>query len=404
MQFFACKYISFFNSKSQNYFPDSCCMVLKVLLFCLLLLFAYTFSAQIYFYNQISEATSSANRSENSTQVEYSDDWDLSKKKTYWIDAYKTSKNKKNLLVYVPRPGGFGNIVRGLLTSYYLAVRSERYLAVERSSKYDLSSVLNFSNGEPFFYDKSSISALPVELYMDRHNTSTDFKKILSVSKSDAQIVKFVHRIGIYPNGDDGLVINREVLHRAIVPSNGLMLRYNETLKELGIEDGDYISVHARLGGGPDVREESNPRFAYLLDRIHTVAECLAVQSLIIARAQNVSAVYLATDTPRFKNIFATALKKFDNHTRVLVAPWEHTGHIQNSKAATAGSDQVVINTFAELLLIGNSRYFLHLPSTFAFLAQWMGSVSAMGILNTVNCSVQVSNTFSNESSERNTE
>lgn len=161
----------------------------RFLLFCLLLLFVSQLAVQLLrFYNQANEPHPILNQSQQVIQKNsgeenrhvYSNDWDLDAKKTYWIDAYKGSP-RKNLLVYVPRPGGFGNVVRGLLTSYYLAVKSGRHLAVERSSKYDLSAVFNFSTGAPFFYDGSNPSEPPVEVFMDKHSTSSDFRKVKSV-------------------------------------------------------------------------------------------------------------------------------------------------------------------------------------------------------------------------------
>lgn len=280
--------------------------------------------------------------------------------------------------------------------------------------KYDLSAVLNFSDGAPFHYNISAAptAPAPVEMYIDKYNTTEDFQRVRSTVKTDAPIVRFFHRIGKYPRGDHGLMINREILRRAIVPSNGLVARYKSTVRELGMDDGRYISVHARLGGGPEVREQDNERFAPLIEHLQDVAACFALRSLRIALPLNVSIIYLATDTPRFKGIFTETMRIIANAnnltTRVVVAPWEDTGHIERSKKSDSGSDEVVINTFAELLILGNSHYFLHLPSTFADLAKWMGNVTLTGEVksaeNALNCKVKMSRLYSNLNSEGFTE
>jgi len=54
-----------------------------------------------------------------------------------------------------------------------------------------------------------------------------------------------------------------------------------------------------------------------------------------------------------------------------------------------------------ELLLLGNSKYFLHLKSTFANLAYWMGSVVARGEVESLKCQVNVCEIFVNDFNRR---
>jgi len=183
------------------------------------------------------------------------------------------------------------------------------------------------------------------EINFGTNNDTSEFINVLALANSDVHIVKFHHREEMHmerkyyynetvvsqlppkPRWGDKAIMSRHVLHDVIVPSGRLMENYYNTLRILNIADGKYLAVHARLGGGPQVREEHVDRFTVILSDLNKTADCLARRTLQAARIMNTTSIFLATDTPRFKEMFASAIHKFaknDTNITILVAPWNY--------------------------------------------------------------------------------
>eukprot|EP00171_Calliarthron_tuberculosum_P019774 IDg19774t1 len=80
--------------------------------------------------------------------------------KHFWVDSYLSwhARNRFNAsaktFVYIVQRSGFGDIFRGLLTSYYMAVLSKRVLLIKYPPLEHLDEVLEIPTGNNFFYSE----------------------------------------------------------------------------------------------------------------------------------------------------------------------------------------------------------------------------------------------------------
>ena len=146
-----------------------------------------------------------------------------------------------------------------------------------------------------------------------------------------------------------------------------------------------FIGVHARLGYGlheedKDARRFDLKRAGLDLDRM---AQCFAnhLNPQLDINSTNIQIrrpVFLATDTPAFREAFGTQLG-----TEVSALKAVTPRHVRELGHAQTGA---LLDTFAELYLLSWSDVVVHLPSGFADLAVWMGAIEKQVVVEREEC------------------
>lgn len=228
------------------------------------------------------------------------------------------------------------------------------------------------------------------------------------------------------------------ILQAIFTPSQALRARIAElmppALKRTGLKG--YIAVHARLGYG--LEEEAMDASRFNLESkglsVKAMAECFAWHVVKLANNPNSGSdifssdnspssrsssngngwskiskritVFVATDTPQFRTMFAEAMVKVasdlaqgnqGNMSTANVMPSFHvvTMHdlvpvhirdITKKQADYAKAVNDLLDTFVDLFLLGHATTLVHLESGFSDLAMWMGCSTSRVVVSRDTC------------------
>lgn len=320
-----------------------------------------------------------------------------------YIEFHKKYRSNRNVkkLVYVTPKCGYGDVFRGLLTSYYLAVLSRRILLIESFGYHNLKSLISFPsnflhNEEDVLFEKENrenifyYSAMNNGSKKDPHNfdiysmylVASEFDTVKIEHSFESELHKILENwhwmFGNQTKPPRFCSMNQEselqhmLLRHVFQPSKEVIKRYEKYISLMGLSPLNYVSVHARIGMGTN--EELNERFKLMNENLKTVARCLARESYLRLRSlQTLSIpIFLSTDSPSFRKTFEKAIMELNSTVKVVHPTWEHTGHIMREDTEQ-NTLRRAINTFAELLVLGDANYIIHLYSGFPILAYRIG-------------------------------
>lgn len=315
-------------------------------------------------------------------------------------------------LVFIPFKGGFGNIFGAIATTYYFSVLSRRVMLIEYEKFQYLDAVLSFPSNTMFFHSegdkkfekKNSNSVLWINDRKRQKEGKMELVQYLpSILASDINTIKVRHgrnselsqvfsywhmisnnqqKIPIQLSQMQQEEMKHMVFQHVFKPSKEVRSKYEKYALEMNLQKRHYVAAHARVGAG--VQEGDNNRFTPLLQNIDTVARCLARVATEKLKAVHSDTIFLATDTPEFRLIFEKAALKFNSSVRVLHPTWGHTGHVNRM---SGNRRECVLNTFAEILLIGEAKTIVHLPSSFPRVAFQMGDADSSVEVDPDRCS-----------------
>lgn len=335
----------------------------------------------------------------------------FSKFRLFWIEDYlkwhslHRYDGTARTLVYKVQNTGFGDIFRGLLTSYYIAVLSKRVLLVEYPPHEHLRELLELPNEIDFFFGESDAERekkgeikIINDKRLTRKGTPKTLLSFLKAARTKVRTLKIIHAKtsqltaliaewhSLYNDSHhspsqcshlQALELQRILLHEVFQPSRQLRKKKMQFLRRVDLKPGKYVSVHARIGAG--VREEQFSRFRSVVANVEHVARCLARVALEQFQEDERDAkdIFLATDTIQFRSIFREAVFNRSRYVRVVVPDWNHTGHITHISRRKRGRVENILNTFTELLVLGNAKRVVHLYSGFPILAFKMGNADS---------------------------
>lgn len=321
----------------------------------------------------------------------------------------KTCRSKPDLLVLRCTPGvqcgGLGDRFRAIELIFLLAILSKRLflidwpagphslvpletvfhprsidwrkpLEVKYSSSFE---VLNWSF-------KYNATRLPLNgekgLYFDL--MSQDFGKVMKAHKNIAvssnaphvfifellkneQLLKNCPDLG--PNRIATPILLRSLIQTLFSPTD---LVKSLAVRAAFSEGAEYISVHARIG--EDTQEADRPRFNKLVTNMDSVASGM----LSCARAcknENLMHVYLASDSTRFKSVFARKANASGIAVKSLDGKILHVGkHFKEALTWTREEQcESFIRVFADLYLLSRGSYIVTTGSGFSKAAFHLG-------------------------------
>lgn len=182
----------------------------------------------------------------------------------------------------------------------------------------------------------------------------------------------------------------------------------------LSILQGKYIGVHARVGLG---LAEAGDRFDTIRERLDIPAKCLARRAVLLAKVSKgyPCPIFLATDTSSFREIFFREVEIISGHTiTIFHGRWNavhsyynidmEKTHLNRSKGEQDLKMLQMMETYADLSLLGRAQHIVALPSSFARFAFAIGNATSFtqtGINDCINESNIYANSFSKANGER---
>lgn len=321
-----------------------------------------------------------------------------------YMRMHNSSRHTAPRLVYrlaLLQPG-LGDRLTGLLYSYILAALSGRVLLLDWQRPFDLSDLLLSSSGTDIYY-RSSDAALERERSVRhclrkcpfgdlRPFAGKEFTVVFnhSLPLKAADVVRFARRHAFLPaaralvvrggleNGtlsadripEEAIVFGR--FFKAMLRPSPKMEQFMETYAG-PLMRKRYVSIHARLGTG--VRE-GGPRFE---DSVgwERVASCLSRKARKMARRLGVDGtLFLATDTPAFRETFRRAVVK-DGGTaeQVLFGTWG-TKHFGWMHGESEDDLQLFKFSIMELLLLGKGEGMVSTVSRYSTIGSFVGGIT----------------------------
>ncbi|KAI0564559.1 hypothetical protein FGB62_25g029 [Gracilaria domingensis] len=147
-----------------------------------------------------------------------------------------------------------------------------------------------------------------------------------------------------------------------------------------------YIAVHARVGSGVGEFKEIG-RFKNIGRDMKTGAMCLAARAVRLAHMSGHPPlpIYLATDTPSFRDVFREVVGNF-SHGRVEVVGGDwNVVHINaftlpnNTRGAQTPKQQKALrDVYADFVMLGHAEHIVALYSSFPRLAQGVGTARTL--------------------------
>ena len=146
-----------------------------------------------------------------------------------------------------------------------------------------------------------------------------------------------------------------------------------------------YIGVHARVGVGVG---EQGTRFTEISQKLRAAARCLGSRAIRISQMAGSPAlpIFLATDTPKFREIFQEEVKKMSHgQVDVVTGDWNIV-HL----AQLGGKGKVMTNdrkkkdweamwgSFVDVIMLGHAEHILALYSSYPRLALAIGDAETL--------------------------
>lgn len=359
----------------------------------------------------------------------------------YLLFQKRNRLNSSRVLIYRPSITGIGDRLSILAYTYWIASVSRRVLLVDWKYPFPLSQLLVNANEDIdfFFHEKmddpknetrTEISNANMQFLdgtaaslrqYDRVVASNARTVVLATNKRPAGITYGFVRKHL-PKGisiphilaqQTSLSFYRVLFHSAFKLSRdireeqhivntriGLTKNFSPEESRGGSRVGDcnqskgchfitrpYIGVHARIGLGVG---ESSPRFAKISQRLQTPANCLASRAVKISliTGNPPLPIYLATDTPAFRQVFETTVSKFSKgKVKVFTGDWKtiHTARIRyDIDGRVPGPIQMlrmkeaVRDSYMDMVILGDAKHVISLYSSFSRFAMTLGMAETL--------------------------
>lgn len=346
-----------------------------------------------------------------------------------YITFHKQNRyNSTRRLIFTPLRTGIGDRMGCLMFAYWAAVLSKRVFLVDWHYPFPLHEFLTEANGLQIFLQEgqiqreakvgklailtnklSSVDTYEAVLGSDANTvimatnrlpkpfSESELKKLLPGDLSP----RFVNKMRLNRN------FHRAILHHVLRLSDE-MRRAQATLNSrMGIsgESADerrgvlsdknwlvkpfvrpkrpYIAVHARIGAG--VGENGTNRFKNISENAKLAAGCLASRAVRLSFLAGSPAlpVYLATDTPKFKDIFEKVVYSYSNgRIDVVSGNWsvQHSNKlVANVNKKSRKRDWAAMwGAYMDLVMLGHGEHILALYSSFPRLALAIGNAETL--------------------------
>lgn len=349
------------------------------------------------------------------------------------------SENRKSLscrtLIFRPHATGIGDRFERLMTAYYVAVVTKRVFLIDWQRPSPIEDFIEtadvrtdmfvrhiesqglvldktFKHNPQQFIDTLMSNITVVVMTM----THRPFRSTLeSLGQRQFGFLKQKYLTGFYGSH----VFRRIVMHLVFrlrsdfdqhISEKGHKQQYVIARKISNVSSssllyGKYIGVHARVGLGPG---EAGDRFDAIRGRLNIPAKCLARRAVLLAkrRTGHPCPIFLATDTPSFRKIFFHEVERIGGHNiTIFHGRWnavhsyynidmENT-HLNRSKDEQGLKMLQMMETYADLSLLGRAQHIIALRSSFVRFAFAIGNATSFTQLDINDC-IDESNIYPN--------
>lgn len=305
----------------------------------------------------------------------------------FWVHRYlkwheANRHNASRVAVYNPLGAGLGDNVYGMINLWGHAVVTNRLLLINFNHPVPLATYLSNRTRREFVYNKTDEKFGPkigCHLYFPRPASPNSTAAILlkgavPVVCLHMSHVRDAHEFAELPPPYPGKVpkfsdaVRTAIGNILLEPSDELLSLKNDFLSKNGLSNGKpYFAFHARLGKG--VGEKYMGRFR-AINYVY-VSECAADRLLRISKEYGIAPkdlrVFLATDTPSFRAIFAEVMEDLVRGSRVITT--EHrVKHFKDTRDHFAH-----LNIHLDSILLGDAREIIAFRSTYTQAAKWRG-------------------------------
>ncbi|PXF43856.1 hypothetical protein BWQ96_06402 [Gracilariopsis chorda] len=325
------------------------------------------------------------------------------------LDSQPLHKSTVKVLIFrgMAKNLGLGDRLRALARSYLTAVLTDRLFLIDLELYNSFSSVLSSPEGFNFGFDlrklyisdtKNRNKMLPPQMKVVRNYTQNDLSVFLSetpvivvddyhgtdcreLCKAGTQMVSskikdaFNNMRKPFPKCAEIMPFVMNVVFR---PTKKFRRYIKHIESHLGENSrAPYISIHARIGISFN---ETGSRFNLTEHRLteKSLATCMARNVFLEAYLRNISVpftFFISTDTPPFRKTLEQEIHKFDRKANVFFGSWEPF-HIRNLKNKEPSDEEKLMNIFADIYFLSHGVFIFHIPSGFANLAKWFGSMT----------------------------
>lgn len=355
----------------------------------------------------------------------------------FWINDYITwhrenRHNKKvRRMIFKSNSAGIGSRFQGLLNAYLISVLTRRVFLIDWEDPFPFRDTFEATAASDFLYDPTvdnrSSSWITVKLTKDathrrdlrdvyRPDTDTIFRAAYNSLHNDYIIQdialayqkvcsqapeKYPYRQcpkeGISPGAFTSVttVVFRMISSLVFPPNRKWRDLQLQSNKRLGLSSyksdqssqyshgadvgTPYVAVHARLGLGVGEGHLERFRKQSMPENFSKLAQCLARQSLVRARAQGFRKafkIFLATDTPHFREKFEDAMHAIAPKVHVLYSEEEvvHISTIHRNSSDKTPLRETYLKSLVELLTLGDAADLVSLKSDFSLLGFRLGS------------------------------
>lgn len=309
---------------------------------------------------------------------------------------------------------GLGDRFRAIVSAYFLAVLSNRLLLIDWKQPIPLTAAFIPSAAANFTYDESLLPSAPYDdsaiiegnYYHRTDSTHTEVTTLFMDSVPRPNITRWFSPPDY--RREKNAVLGRlsmlqplpacavvpHLLNTVFTPTAALRDSIRRRLKSARLARlvsprASYTAVHARLGLGIGEARKDAGRFN--LTRLGTslrgMARCFvdAVLDTTASKRQSRFSIFLATDTPTFRHIFAEEVRRQAPHVDTVFLDAE-VKHVRNLDASAKDDMSIYLDTFVELLFLAKAERIVHLRSGFADLAAWMGGTCNKRVLGYEEC------------------
>lgn len=328
----------------------------------------------------------------------------------FWFKDYlkwhQTQRNQSNRrIIFVPTTSGLGDMVKGMLTLWYVSVLTNRvFLIKDRDNKMPLSTVLSHDAKKNFLYVPilDRVNGTNSERHLIKSRFPKEVLSALSGNITNVYVqaqyfVKNVNQLSDFNTNQKTLPslsinLKKKIVHRLLDSSEALEIDVNNALISHGLcvahnkrcKEGHshYVGVHARLGAG--IGEHNERRWGLLSNHYEKVASCF------LKHVENISSsvtgkkkVFLATDTPIFIRLFNETIQKSRSSRYELSSLSSKTKHFKDMNKTDWN---VFRDMHVEHIVLGHAKHIVSFQSGFSLTAYYRGSAESYKILSLRDC------------------
>lgn len=320
--------------------------------------------------------------------------WHQEEMKKIYLNNSK-AKEASLLLYRGDENYGLGDVIRGLIHSYLIAVVTNRLFFHDIRYKFNINEIwksqkyLNFSledsmfisnhidaevyKFKPGFRNLSEYESYP-RIIIDTDMPLLRPRSIFSSLAKNKHLIiqqkmKRENLLKYYPKTEElvPFVLN-SIFH--------LSPDFREHMKTIApFQAKTYIAVHARLGEG--VGEENLDRFKISRNElsVKSIGICIGELGADLAAEEKTRNIFVATDTPKARKWIQKGIQR-KNLGAIVRYIDEDVIHIAKlGQKGNENSDDLVYSTFVDNALLSNSKAILYIKSGFSDIAIWTGII-----------------------------